>query len=607
MNRKTILIVLTVAIAFVASACGSSSPTVTITTPPPATLEINQSASIAATTTHDKGEGVDWSCAPAGSCGTLNPTHTDSGASTTYTAPSVSGTVTITASSTKKASVTATSTVTVTPIATSSNLSGQYAFRVSGFDAAGNPYAAAGSVTLDGAGNVSSGEEDLSNPSFVAPVVADALTGTYTVGDDGQGTMTLNATVGGVADPLVGVSGVQTLAFTVVNSNHLLITEFDAAATSGGSMDFQSASAITAGFVGNYAFNFSGFIGSDPLAFGGVFTSTGTSFSGPADENDAGSVTSGTVSGTITAADVNGRGTITFGGLTMAYYIVTPEAVYMTEIDATTENSGAAYGQGSTPNFTAASLSGEFVMDEPWPTGYAVSILGPVALVGQFNADGTSAITGVTDYNDAGIIPAGPGPDTLTASYTVATSGYGGFTSAVVSGDTDFTTWGVYFVDPAVNVVDPNNSSGGGAALIVQLDPDNLGAGFITSPSATALTGVNNATDTAAFSAAGDLIDTVGQVIGGNSTATGTASVNDINPFIMTPTSTQTSGASVSGTYTADSTNVGRYTLSITVGDETAPENRVAYVTSSGLALMVEIDSSMTFTQVGSGTVQGQQ
>ena len=111
---------------------------------------------------------------------------------------------------------------------------GQYAFRVSGFDAAVTHMRLAGSVTLDGAGNVSSGEEDLSNPSFVAPVVADALTGTYTVGDDGQGTMTLNATVGGVADPLVGVSGVQTLAFTVVNSNHLSPTNSMLAATSGG-------------------------------------------------------------------------------------------------------------------------------------------------------------------------------------------------------------------------------------------------------------------------------------------------------------------------------------------------------------------------------------
>ena len=103
MNRKSLLIVLTIALAVVASACSSSSPTITIRTPPPASMEINSSASIAATTTHESGQGVDWSCAPAGSCGTFSATHTDSGASTVYTAPSASGTVTITASSTKKA------------------------------------------------------------------------------------------------------------------------------------------------------------------------------------------------------------------------------------------------------------------------------------------------------------------------------------------------------------------------------------------------------------------------------------------------------------------------------------------------------------------------
>src|ERR1700723_218107 len=124
MNRKALLIVLTIAIAIVGSACSSSSPTVTISTPPPASLEINGSATIAATTTHDSGEGVDWSCAPAGSCGTFNPTHTASGATTVYTAPSVSGSVTITATSTKKTSVTATSTVTITPVATVGTLTG---------------------------------------------------------------------------------------------------------------------------------------------------------------------------------------------------------------------------------------------------------------------------------------------------------------------------------------------------------------------------------------------------------------------------------------------------------------------------------------------------
>jgi hypothetical protein len=609
MNRKALLIVLTIAIAVVASACSSSSPTVTITTPPPASLEINQSASMAATTTHDGGAGVDWSCAPAGSCGTISPTHTDSGASTTYTAPSVSGSVTITAASTKKPSVTATSTVTVTPIATSSNLTGQYAFKIIGFDTFGDAYAAAGSVTLDGAGNVTAGEEDLNNTSYVGPVLGDLLTGTYTVGDDGQGTMVLTATTGGNPDPLVGVDGVQTLAFTVVNSSHALVTEFDAAATSGGTLDAQSADAIAGGFVGNYAFNFGGFLDGAPWAFGGVGTavlgSPNGTFDGTGDQDIAGAVDMTFETGGLTTpADANGRGTVVFGGVTMAYYIVTGEAVYFTEIDAGSVTWGAAYGQGaSAPAFNAASISGNMVMDQPWAP--AESVDGPSALAGQFTSDGVSAIAGVLDYNEGGFINPGPGPDTLTASYAVAASGYSSFTAGVVSNNADFTTWGVYLTDPTVNLVDPNNASGGGGALTVELDLNSLGAGFILPQSATALTGVNNATDFTADNSNFDLINSVGQVIGGNSTATGTASVNDINP--NTPSSTQTTGASVSGTYTADATNVGRYTLSITVGDEAAPENRVAYVTSSGLAVMVDVDSTSTFIQVGSGTVQGQQ
>src|ERR1700723_504692 len=351
MNRKALLIVLTIAIAIVGSACSSPSPTVTISTPPPASLEINQSATIAATTTHDSGEGVDWTCAPAGSCGTFNPTHTASAATTVYTAPSVSGSVTITATSTKKTTVTATSTVSITPIASSSNLTGQYAFRIIGFDALGNAYAAAGSVTLDGAGNVSAGEEDLNNTSYGAPVLGDQLTGTYTVGDDGQGQMVLNATAGGVADPLVGVAGVQTLAFTVSNSSPLLVTEFDAAATSGGSMDAQSAAAITAGFAGNYAFSFGGFLGGEPWAFGGVgnavLGSPDGTFTGTGDQDIAGSVDlTFPTGGATTPADANGRGTVVFGGVTMAYYIVTTEAVYFTEIDDGSVTWGAAFGQG---------------------------------------------------------------------------------------------------------------------------------------------------------------------------------------------------------------------------------------------------------------------
>ena len=614
MNRKALLIVLTIAVAVVASACSSPSPKIAITTAPPASMEINISAPVTASVTHDSSDkGVDWSCSPAGSCGTFNPTHTDDGSSTVYTAPSTSGTVTITASSTKKSSVTATASVNVTAVASASSLSGMYAFRVSGFDAAGDYYAAAGSVTLDGAGNVSAGEEDLNNTSYLAPVLQDALTGTYTVGDDGQGTMVLNATTGGVADPLVGVGGTQTLAFTVVNGNHALISEFDAAATSGGSLDLQSADAITAGFAGNYAFNFSGFLGGEPWAFGGVGTSAAGTMTGTGDQDIAGGIDlTFLTGGAVTAADANGRGTVIFGGVQMAYYIVTTEAVYFTEIDPGSSTTGAAFGQPNAPSFSASSLNGPFVIDETWPLGIELSVTGPVAIAGQFAADGTSAITGVVDYNEAGDIPPGPGPDTLTASYAVAANGvnggfgYGSFTSGVISNDSDFTTWGVYLVDPAVNIIDPNNASGGGGALIVELDANDLGSGFIVPQTATAGTSVNSAVDFAAFSSADDFTNAVGQTVAAGGSFVGTASVNDINPD--TPSATETPGQSLSGTLTADATNAGRYTLPLTIGDAATANNLVLYFVSGGLAVVVDIDSfAQPVAQAGSGTVQGQQ
>jgi hypothetical protein len=610
MNRKALLMVLTLAIAIVASACSSPSPTVTITTPPPASLEINQSATIAATTTHDKDEGVTWSCSPS-PCGSFNPTVTLTGVTTVYTAPSTAGAVTITATSNKKVTVTATASVTITPVATAASLTGQYGFYFSGFDAAGFFYAAAGSVTLDGAGNVTAGEEDLNDANFGAPVLGDLLTGTYTVNNDGQGTMVLTATTGAppVADPLVGVGGMQTLAFTVVNSNHAMVTEFDAANTSGGSLDFQTPSAITAGFTGNYAFTGAGFLSGTPEVFGGVVNTA--TLTGTADQNVGGSITTGVPTAwTISATDANGRGTFTVGGIDGTFYVIGPEAIRFVETDTGIPVSGSFLGQPSTPNFNAGSLSGVLVIDQPWPASFAVSVSGPAALAGQFTADGVSAFTGVVDYNDAGLIPPGPGPDALAASYAVATDGYGSITAGVVTNDPDFTTWGLYLTDPALNLIDPNNTSGGGGALIAELDVNDLGAGFLTPQSATALSGVNNETDLAAFNSNGDYINAVGQVVASPTGSVGTASVNDINPFVAPPTSTQTPGETLDGVTTADTTNVGRYTFSLTVNGATTPLSQVVYVAGGGLAVVVDIDSVVgppAFAQVGSGTVQGQQ
>src|SRR5580704_3593408 len=84
--------------------CGGGS-TNTVTPPPaitgslsgaPQSLTVSGTASLTVTVSNDSSNaGVDWSCAPAGSCGSFSPTHTASGAATTYTAPATAGSVTV--------------------------------------------------------------------------------------------------------------------------------------------------------------------------------------------------------------------------------------------------------------------------------------------------------------------------------------------------------------------------------------------------------------------------------------------------------------------------------------------------------------------------------
>ena len=102
MNRKDLLIALACTVATFLSACGGggskpapTTPTISITTAPAATLEINGTTPVAATVSNDStNAGVDWTCSTS-PCGTFNPTHTASGATTMYTAPSTVGMVTI--------------------------------------------------------------------------------------------------------------------------------------------------------------------------------------------------------------------------------------------------------------------------------------------------------------------------------------------------------------------------------------------------------------------------------------------------------------------------------------------------------------------------------
>ena len=147
---------------------------------------------------------------------------------------------------------------------TNTALTGPFAFSYTGSDGGGF-LAAAGSFQADGAGNITSGTQDINSASGVTTNVA--FTGTYAVRADGRGSITLNST-----------AGTSSLDFVIVAGGHALVTRFDASATGSGTIDQQTASAFSnAALAGSFAFNLSGIDGvGNPLAVAGNFTSDAT-------------------------------------------------------------------------------------------------------------------------------------------------------------------------------------------------------------------------------------------------------------------------------------------------------------------------------------------
>lgn len=401
---------------------------ISYTTAPPASLQTGAQASIIAAVANDSSNaGVDWSvtCGSGSSgCGSFSLVHTVSGGATTFTAPLTppsGGTVTITATATatEKSSTPATAlaTVTISSAGRADLLLGQYAFSVSGTDAKGF-YAAVGSVILDGNGNVKSGEEDFADTAGVHPTAT--LAGTYVVGNDGRGTMTLTSN-----DTSVGVNGVQTLDFAVVSTEQALVIEFDSSATSSGKLDLQTPSSFSQiAITGGYSFTLSGVDltkSAAPMDLGGVLTADGKgNFTNIAeDTNDSGTVSSSTPTGTYAAPDSFGRGTATIGSTaTYAYYVVDSGALKFLETDTSGLSVGSAFTQGVAPAFTAASLSGSYAF-----TARGKSSTGALAVGGLLGFDGKGTIISSTtlDLNNGGTISSG----NPTGTYTVAANGRG--------------------------------------------------------------------------------------------------------------------------------------------------------------------------------------
>lgn len=207
---------------------------------------------------------------------------------------------------------------------------------------------------------------------------------------------------------------------------------------------------------------------------------------------------------------------------------------------------------------------------------------------GQLSADGNGNITGIMDLNAFGTVSTLP----LTGS-TYAFSGGPRGTVAGPAGQ----TYNIYLTDPALNLLDPNNPSGGGGALLLETDaantigvlvPQTTSSGTLSGSYAIMLSDQSNPPNsdggyTGVFTVSGGAFNGEGDFQGqGPANAT---------PIV----------GPLSGTFVADANNPGRYMGTITtapafplanVGDTTpGTENVSFYLANDSVGVVQETDS----------------
>jgi large repetitive protein len=336
--------------------------------------------------------------------------------------------------------------LTITAGSTSSNslITGNYSFLFSGFDLNGT-VVIAGNFSANGAGAISSGQEDINRVTGV--VVGATLTGTYAVGTDGRGTMQLIATTGNL---------------TVFTSNYLLaldssgnihVIEDETVPTNGvgithgsGIMKVSVGSFAATNFSGNYAFEFAGqdFL-TEPTVLAGVVNPDGmqTFRSGTVDFNDGGvyspqlSLTGGFAVGN---ASSKGLATMTYQPptgqqitLTFTFYFVSADDIFFAEIDAASSTntlprlSGEMFLQDSGTQFTQSVLQGTGVVTGTGLAGTGIAGSNSTVFAGLLTStlgDGTANLT--FDQNAGGTVTQ---LNSASGTYQVFQNGRVGFTS----------------------------------------------------------------------------------------------------------------------------------------------------------------------------------
>lgn len=463
------------------------------------------------------------------------------------------------------------------------DLSGTYVFSIAGEDAVNEAFLTmAGTFTACGCtgGTISTGSVVMNDPSFGLTAPASPMTitgGSYTVGVDGRGTATLD-----VANPF-GTPNIV-LDFVLSSTQGGLVTEFDNNGSGSGTLDLQT-SVTQADLTGTYVFNLAGIAGlslSDvgvPLATVGSVTLTSSgSATGIQDINNNEAYSSVAISSpsAVLAGTAPAPGTASIGGLNFAVYPIDSTHLKLIETDVAPILVGDVFSQTS-----ATFPSGELAFTMAG-IDYSATTPGPLAVGGMMNVNttGTAVPNGVEDVNDAGF-------PNITSSSTAPLA----FTGVITpSGGRFFVTLNNF----------ANGAGGTIGSYTFAAYPSTGGTQLLEADNAGITGGVAYPQNSTSFAS--------GQGYGLNLTGSNGTEVDDIAEFTNTNNSLtglidvnndgQPDTQNFSGTYTPDTTNLGRGLITTTTGGI----NVVSYTVDSTNSIFIEIDDY----QVAVGSI-GQQ
>lgn len=266
------------------------------------------------------------------------------------------------------------------------SLKGSYVYQIHGASVAnGVVYREVGVFTADGAGNITSGSDDYSaNPAGTA------VSGSYTVSQDGTGFISMTTSLGQI-----------NLAITIVNSSKVDLIESDNSLNAAGVAELQNSSATSAPPNGTFVFRLheEASVESQNTSSShvGAFTVSSGTGTGTMDENLGGALYTDSIAPTFNPPGSLGRGTGSLFDSTanfttsFVYYIVNSGKVVLLVTNPGAVGSGSAEVQ---TGVVSGGLSGSYAFGSRGDDSFSLYGL---ATVGQFTASAGS-ISGVEDF-----------------------------------------------------------------------------------------------------------------------------------------------------------------------------------------------------------------